>query len=91
MARKTPREPKIDAELAFAYAKIDRLHDMEDFLSMLLISLTRARNVSTTGLPSSRAAVHQRFELGSIGHNTRLPPGRRRERSQGWKHRVSDR
>jgi clathrin heavy chain len=34
MARKALREPKIDTELAYAYAKIDRLHDMEDFLGM---------------------------------------------------------
>jgi clathrin heavy chain len=34
MARKSLREPKIDTELAYAYAKTDRLHDMEDFLSM---------------------------------------------------------
>ena len=34
MARKTLREPKIDTKLAYAYAKTDRLHDMEDFLGM---------------------------------------------------------
>ncbi|KAF8661339.1 hypothetical protein AX16_001434 [Volvariella volvacea WC 439] len=34
MARKTLREPRIDTELAYAYAKTDRLHDMEDFLGM---------------------------------------------------------
>ena len=34
MARRTLREPKIDTELAHAYAKTDRLHDMEDFLAM---------------------------------------------------------
>ncbi|KIY69192.1 clathrin heavy chain 1, partial [Cylindrobasidium torrendii FP15055 ss-10] len=34
MARKTLREPAIDTELAYAYAKTDRLHDMEDFLGM---------------------------------------------------------
>ena len=34
MARKTAREPKIDTELAYAYAKTDRLHDMEEFLAM---------------------------------------------------------
>jgi hypothetical protein len=28
------RELKIDAELAYAYAKTDRLHDIEDFLGM---------------------------------------------------------
>lgn len=34
MARKSLREPKIDTQLAYAYAKTDRLHDMEDFLSV---------------------------------------------------------
>lgn len=34
MARKTLREPAIDTELAFAYARTDRLHDMEEFLAM---------------------------------------------------------
>ncbi|KAF9258879.1 clathrin heavy chain [Marasmius fiardii PR-910] len=34
MARRSLREPKIDTELAYAYAKTDRLHDMEDFLGM---------------------------------------------------------
>ncbi|KZO92891.1 clathrin heavy chain [Calocera viscosa TUFC12733] len=34
MARKTLREPMIDTELAYAYAKTDRLHDMEEFLGM---------------------------------------------------------
>jgi hypothetical protein len=34
MARKPLREPRIDTELAYAYAKTDHLHDMEDFLSM---------------------------------------------------------
>ncbi len=34
MARKTAREPKIDSELAYSYAKTDRLHDMEEFLGM---------------------------------------------------------
>ncbi|KZV85450.1 ARM repeat-containing protein [Exidia glandulosa HHB12029] len=34
MACKTLREPKIDTELAYAYAKPDRLHDREEFLSM---------------------------------------------------------
>jgi len=34
MARKSLREPAIDTELAFAYARTDRLHDMEEFLGM---------------------------------------------------------
>ncbi|CED83796.1 clathrin heavy chain [Phaffia rhodozyma] len=33
MARKQAREPKIDTELAYSYAKTDRLHDMEEFLA----------------------------------------------------------
>jgi hypothetical protein len=32
MAWKTLREPRIDTELAYSYAKTDRSHDMEDFL-----------------------------------------------------------
>ena len=35
MAHKPLREPRIDTELAYVYAKTDRLHDMEDFLSMM--------------------------------------------------------
>jgi len=38
MARKTLREPKIDTELAYSYAKTDRLHDMEDFLGFTNIA-----------------------------------------------------
>jgi clathrin heavy chain len=38
MARKTLREPKIDTKLAYAYAKTDRLHDMEDFLAMINVT-----------------------------------------------------
>jgi clathrin heavy chain len=38
MARKSFREPRIDTELAYAYAKTDRLHNMEDFLSMTNIA-----------------------------------------------------
>jgi clathrin heavy chain len=34
MARKSLQELKIDTELAYAYAKTNRLHGMEDFLSM---------------------------------------------------------
>lgn len=34
MARKSLREPAIDTELAVAFARTDRLHDMEEFLGM---------------------------------------------------------
>ena len=32
------REPKADTELAYAYVKTNRLHDMEDFLNMTNIA-----------------------------------------------------
>ena len=33
MVRKKVKEPKVDAELAYAYAKIERLGDLEDFIA----------------------------------------------------------
>jgi clathrin heavy chain len=35
MARKSLREPKVDTELAYAYAKTGRLYGVEDFLGMI--------------------------------------------------------
>jgi hypothetical protein len=37
MAQKALREPQIDTELTYVYAKTDRLRDMEDFLKMISI------------------------------------------------------
>lgn len=51
MARRTLREPKIDTELCVAYAKTDRLHDMEEFLGM-------------TNVADQLAAGEQVFEAG---------------------------
>ncbi|XP_044985487.1 clathrin heavy chain 1-like isoform X1 [Hordeum vulgare subsp. vulgare] len=34
MVRQKAREPKVDSELIFAYAKIDRLNDIEEFILM---------------------------------------------------------
>ncbi|KAH8919125.1 clathrin heavy chain [Atractiella rhizophila] len=51
MARKTLREPKIDTELAVAFAKTDRLHDMEEFLNY-------------TNVVDQLAAGEQVFEAG---------------------------
>lgn len=52
MARKTLREPKIDTELCVAYAKTDRLHDMEEFLSMSNVAdqLSAGEQVFEAGL-----------------------------------------
>lgn len=54
MACKSLREPKIDTELAYAYAKTDRLHDMEDFLGMTNVVLV-GRSYSVFGLVSELA------------------------------------
>ncbi|KAI9629121.1 hypothetical protein H4Q26_018313 [Puccinia striiformis f. sp. tritici PST-130] len=52
MARKTLREPKIDTELCVAYAKTDRLHDMEEFLTMSNVAdqLSAGEQVFEAGL-----------------------------------------
>lgn len=52
MARRTLREPKIDTELCVAYAKTDRLHDMEEFLSMTNVAdqLSAGEQVFEAGL-----------------------------------------
>ena len=38
MARKTVREPQVDGALLLAFAKTDRLHDMEEFLAGLNVA-----------------------------------------------------
>jgi clathrin heavy chain len=38
MVRQKAREPKVDGELIFAYAKIDRLSDIEEFILMLNVA-----------------------------------------------------
>ena len=38
MARKSLQEPKIGTELAYDYAKSDRRHELEDFLSMTKVA-----------------------------------------------------
>ncbi|KAF8159760.1 hypothetical protein B0H34DRAFT_858496 [Crassisporium funariophilum] len=69
MARKTLREPKIDTELAYAYAKTDRLHDMEDFLGM-----TNVADVLEVGEKCFEDELYQAAKLlfGSISNWARL-------------------
>jgi clathrin heavy chain len=38
MARKTVREPQVDGYLMLAFAKMDRLNDLEDFLASLNVA-----------------------------------------------------
>lgn len=69
MARKTAREPKIDTELAYAYAKTDRLHDMEEFLGM-----TNVADILQVGEKCFADELYQAAKLlfGSISNWARL-------------------
>jgi clathrin heavy chain len=58
MARKSLREPKIDTELAYAYAKTNCLHDMEDFLSM-----TNVADIPEVGEKCSEDKFYQAAQL----------------------------
>jgi clathrin heavy chain len=69
MARKCLREPRIDTELARAYAKTDRLHDMGGFLSM-----TNVADVLEVGEKSFEDELYQAAKLlfTSISNSARL-------------------
>ena len=68
MVRKSLRKPKIDTELAHAYAKTDRLHDTEDFLSV-----TNVADVVVIGERCFEDELHQAARLlASISNRTRL-------------------
>ncbi|ODO11264.1 hypothetical protein I350_00039 [Cryptococcus amylolentus CBS 6273] len=69
MARKTAREPKIDTELAYAYAKTSRLHDMEEFLAM-----TNVADILQVGEKCFNDELYQASKLlfGSISNWARL-------------------
>ena len=69
MARKSLREPAIDTELAFAYARTDRLHDMEEFLSM-----TNVADQLTAGEKAFDAELYDaaRLLFSSISNYARL-------------------
>jgi hypothetical protein len=75
MARKLLHEPRIDTELAYAYAKIDRLHDMEDFLGMTNVAdiLEVGEKCFEDELYSCRqTTVYQHLKLGEIGYDADL-------------------
>jgi len=69
MARKTLREPKIDTELVVAYAKTDRLSDMEEFLGM-----TNVADLLTAGEQAFEANLYEaaRLLFSSISNWARL-------------------
>jgi clathrin heavy chain len=69
MARKTLREPRIDTELAVAYARTDRLHDMEEFLGM-----TNVADQLTAGELCFEAGLYDaaRLLFSSISNYARL-------------------
>ncbi|PQP97756.1 hypothetical protein Pyn_10752 [Prunus yedoensis var. nudiflora] len=41
MVRQKAREPKVDSELIYAYAKIDRLADIEEFIRCLMLLISK--------------------------------------------------
>ena len=65
MARKTQREPAIDTALAFSYARLDQLPELEDFLrgcQPLLMSkpvVIRHTKRATTKLPKSSSLAYR--------------------------------
>ena len=61
MAHKSLREPRIDTELAYAYAKTNRLHGMEDFLSM-----TNIADILEVGEKCFKDELYQAAKLLSI-------------------------
>jgi clathrin heavy chain len=69
MACKSLWESKIDTELAYAYAKTDRLHDMEDFLGM-----TNVADISEVGEKCFKDELYQaaKWLFSSISSWTRL-------------------
>lgn len=69
MARKSLREPAIDTELAVAYARTDRLHDMEDFLSMTNVADQLSAGEKVFEMELYEAA---RLLFGSISNYARL-------------------
>ena len=69
MARKTLREPRIDTELVVAYAKTDRISDMEEFLGM-----TNVADLLTAGEQAFEANLYEAAKLlfSSISNWARL-------------------
>ncbi|GAO47155.1 clathrin heavy chain [Saitoella complicata NRRL Y-17804] len=62
MARNTVREPLVDSELLFALAKIDKVHEMEDFL--------QATNVADVNAVGDRAYEDGLYQAAKILFNS---------------------
>ncbi|KAI1336912.1 clathrin heavy chain [Xylariaceae sp. FL0016] len=58
MARKTLREPPIDTALAFCYARLDQLGDLEDFLRG-----TNVANIEESGDKAANEGLHQAAKI----------------------------
>ncbi|KAI1134523.1 clathrin heavy chain [Hypoxylon sp. FL0543] len=58
MARKTLREPPIDTALAFCYARLDQLGELEDFLRG-----TNVANVEESGDKAAQEGFHQAAKI----------------------------
>ncbi|KXJ91379.1 clathrin heavy chain [Microdochium bolleyi] len=58
MARKTLREPPIDTALAFAFARLDQLPELEDFLRA-----TNVANIEESGDKAANEGLHQAAKI----------------------------
>ena len=58
MARKTQREPAIDTALAFSYARLDKLSELEDFLQS-----SNVADVETSGDKAYEEGYHQAAKI----------------------------
>ncbi|KAH7027594.1 uncharacterized protein B0I36DRAFT_364776 [Microdochium trichocladiopsis] len=58
MARKTLREPPIDTALAFAFARLDQLAELEDFLRA-----TNVANIEESGDKAASEGLHQAAKI----------------------------
>ena len=58
MARKTLREPAVDTSLAFCYARLDRLQDLEDFLRGINVA-----DVETSGDKAAAEGLHEAAKI----------------------------
>ena len=54
MCRKSLREPLVDSSLALCYARVDKLHDLEDFLNM-----TNVADIEDCGDKAYEEGLHQ--------------------------------
>ena len=93
MARKTQREPAVDTALAFSYARLDQLPELEDFLRSANVAnveesgdkayeegLHQAAKIFFTSISNWGQACHHSCPLGRLSSSGRMrAPSKQRE------------